>query len=240
MIEAESGLFSWTPAESDGPGSYTATIRVTDGLTTSAETVDITVQEVNAAPLARADFYTVMQRSQANVFQVLDNDVDDEGNPLTLAAVGQGDRGGVVLNGGTVVTYTPAVDFSGEEVFTYTVSDGLGGFATGWVSVTVTSVCDAVAGADFTFSPLVPLGNTPVQFAATVMTGTAPLTYSWQFGTGASAQGAVVSYTYPNTRTFQVYTVTLTVANSCPSSMQVQKVVLVQPHRVFLPVVARP
>ncbi len=239
-IEESNGLYSWTPSESDGPGVYTATVRVSDGMATSAETVSITVREVNAAPLALRDVFTVLQRSQANVFHVLTNDFDSEGNPLTVAAVGQGNHGGVVLYNSSVVTYTPAVDFSGEEVFTYTASDGLGGFATGWVSVTVTPVCDAVAGVDFIFSPMIPLGNEPVQFVSSVMTGTAPLTYSWEFGTGAIAQGSAVSYTYPNSRTFQVYTVTLTVANSCPSSMQVQKVVVVQPYRVFLPVVMRP
>ena len=44
---------------------------------------------------------------------------------------------------GALLTYTPAPNFNGSEVFTYTVSDGNGGEATALVTVMVTPVNDA-------------------------------------------------------------------------------------------------
>jgi hypothetical protein len=41
-----------------------------------------------------------------------------------------------------VVTYTPALDFAGTEVFTYSVSDGYGGLDTALVTMTVTGLND--------------------------------------------------------------------------------------------------
>src|SRR6185436_19646778 len=51
-INASSGAFSWTPAETDGPDVYDVTVRVTDSVGASdSETIQITVNEVNSAPV---------------------------------------------------------------------------------------------------------------------------------------------------------------------------------------------
>src|SRR5947209_8580192 len=53
------------------------------------------------------------------------------------------------INPDNTVKYTPAANYNGSDSFTYTVSDGNGGTATGMVTVTVTAVNDApVAHAD--------------------------------------------------------------------------------------------
>ncbi len=312
-IEPASGVYSWTPTEAQGPGVYTAAVRVSDGRLSAVQAFSLTVNEVNVAPVANDDAYTVTEGSRNNLLNVLANDSDADGHSLTVAAVGTGDHGGSVSNQGSGLSYSPAMDFAGVEVFTYTARDNFGGAATARVTVTVTPLptytlqvqvvgngsvaaqpalpfykqgqvvtltatpesgyyferwsgdaaginpvarvtmsgarqvtatfgvtCYPVAGGDFTFEPALPRSGESVQFAATVLTGTAPFTYSWEFGTGMGAQGEAVSYTYPVSWTFQVYTATLTVVNGCPGSMQVQKVVAVQPHRVFLPVVVRP
>ncbi len=52
-INSTNGLFAWTPAEDQGPGVYSVTIRATDNGTppmSDARTFTITVNEVNAAP----------------------------------------------------------------------------------------------------------------------------------------------------------------------------------------------
>jgi hypothetical protein len=52
-IHASSGLFTWTPGEADGPGSYPVTIRVTDNGSppqSDFETITVTVTETNSAP----------------------------------------------------------------------------------------------------------------------------------------------------------------------------------------------
>ncbi|MBL9174171.1 MAG: lamin tail domain-containing protein [Verrucomicrobiales bacterium] len=53
-IEPDTGLFTWTPTESQGPGIYAVTFRVTDSGTparTTAERIQIAVTESNTPPL---------------------------------------------------------------------------------------------------------------------------------------------------------------------------------------------
>ena len=52
-IDPVSGVFTWTPSEAQGPGSYPFDIVVTDDGTptlTDSETITVTVDEVNVAP----------------------------------------------------------------------------------------------------------------------------------------------------------------------------------------------
>ena len=94
----------------------------------------------NAAPVAVSDTLVVMKNTSASVAAsvLLANDTDADGDWLTLTGVTYtgAHGGGVVLSGGNI-TYTPATDYLGSDVFTYTVSDGFGGVATGTVQVSV-------------------------------------------------------------------------------------------------------
>ena len=53
-INASTGVFTWTPTEAQGPGSYTFDVIVSDGTLTDSETITITVSEVNVAPVLDA------------------------------------------------------------------------------------------------------------------------------------------------------------------------------------------
>ena len=56
-INASTGVFSWTPTEAQGPGTYPITVRVTDNGTPALsdfEAITVTVNEVNAAPVLAA------------------------------------------------------------------------------------------------------------------------------------------------------------------------------------------
>ena len=55
---------------------------------------------------------------------VLANDSDDEGNPLTPVIVTRPAFGTVVVNVNGTITYTPTYGFTGTDTFTYKVSDG--------------------------------------------------------------------------------------------------------------------
>jgi hypothetical protein len=60
------------------------------------------------------------------------------GDTLTVTDATQGQNGTVVVNADNTVTYTPNLDFTGTDAFTYTVSDGTGS-AVANVTVTVSA-----------------------------------------------------------------------------------------------------
>ena len=63
---------------------------------------------------------------------------NDEGSSLVIVGYTLPIHGMVVLNPDRTFTYTPAADFVGQDAFSYTVRDGVGGTAEGLVTITVT------------------------------------------------------------------------------------------------------
>jgi hypothetical protein len=121
-------------------GTDTFLYTCTDGMVDSNEAlVTVTVDSVNQPPVANPDTATTNEE-QAVTVNVLANDTDTDGNPLTVTGVTQGAHGSVALNADGTVTYTPAALFFGSDGFNYSISDGQGGIATGSVSVTVNHV----------------------------------------------------------------------------------------------------
>lgn len=97
----------------------------------------------NRAPVAAADAARTTPGSAVAV-AVLANDSDPDGDTLSVTAVSTPAHGTAVKNADGTVTYTPAAGYVGADSFTYTVSDGRGGTATGTVTLTV---AEAVASA---------------------------------------------------------------------------------------------
>ena len=127
----------YTPAANYfGPDSFT--FKTVYGAASSAEaTVSINVNPLGEDPVAQADNATTTRNTTVNIL-VLSNDVDPDGDPLTITAVTQPANGtATITNGGTRVSYKPKSGFTGTDSFTYTVSDGNGGTATATVTVTV-------------------------------------------------------------------------------------------------------
>lgn len=87
-------------------------------------------------PIANDDAVTVLVDSVDNIIDVLADDFDPEGDPLTIINVTSAANGTVTTNG-SVVLYTPTYGFAGIDTFTYTISDGNGGTDTADVRVTV-------------------------------------------------------------------------------------------------------
>ena len=87
-MEADSGLFTWTPSEQQGPATFLFTARVTDdGLPprTSAQRMSVSVLEANRAPvLAAIVDQTVDEGSLLNL-QVVANDPDLPANKLSFS-----------------------------------------------------------------------------------------------------------------------------------------------------------
>lgn len=90
----------------------------------------------NRAPSAVDDAYNVEQNSSNNVFNVLVNDTDPDGDALTISAVTPPAHGSAVITAGRI-NYTPTAGYLGSDSFTYTISDGKGGSASATVRVTV-------------------------------------------------------------------------------------------------------
>jgi len=77
------------------------------------------------------------QNSTTILINVVANATDADGDPLTISELGTPSAGGTVAIQDNQVAYTPATGFSGQETFTYTLTDGEGGTVSGTVSVSV-------------------------------------------------------------------------------------------------------
>jgi VCBS repeat-containing protein len=114
---------------------------------------DLKVETVggNAAPVAVNDSYSLAEDTLLTVLVpgVLHNDTDAEGSPLTVM-LGTGPAHGLVaLNANGSFTYTPKLDFFGDDSFTYKANDGTLDSALATVNLTINPVNDApVAGDD--------------------------------------------------------------------------------------------
>lgn len=75
----------------------------------------------------------------ASSLNVLANDSDPDGDPISLVGATDGSHGAVNCIVG-VCTYTPASNYNGTDSFTYTISDGRGASDSGTVNVTVNPV----------------------------------------------------------------------------------------------------
>ena len=73
----------------------------------------------------------------------LTNDSDVDGDTLVVTAFGSASNGSVSDTGNGTALYTPNADFVGSDSFTYDISDGNGGTATGNITVSVGGANDA-------------------------------------------------------------------------------------------------
>ena len=81
---------------------------------------------LNIAPVAVDDSVTAAQGTAKTILaaDLLANDTDEDGDPLTLTEVSNPLNGTVALDANGDVVFTPASGFSGTASFEYTVSDG--------------------------------------------------------------------------------------------------------------------
>ncbi|MGB0684023.1 MAG: cadherin-like domain-containing protein [Magnetovibrionaceae bacterium] len=104
--------------------------------------VTVTVTPVNDAPIAAADSATTFQGEAVTISlgDLLANDVDPDGDALTVTGVSSATGGTVTLTEGISVTFTPDADFTGSAQFSYTIADPSGATSTQTVSVDVVAV----------------------------------------------------------------------------------------------------
>jgi hypothetical protein len=101
-----------------------------------------------AAPAPQQDYFEVQENDALLLdrYELLGNDLDDDGDELTVVGVSEPQQGTVHLWGNTVV-FLPTPGYHGGSGFTYTVSDGTSSASTN-VAVTVLEGpdCGNVAG----------------------------------------------------------------------------------------------
>ncbi len=128
----------------------------------SADRTDGYVEEMGAPGVVLANFVEDTSTSIATA-ALLANDTDVDGGPLVVSAVNATSaHGGTLTLHGGVITYTPSANFNGADLFSYTVSDGHGGTATGTLNFTVAAVNDApVLTGDTSLAPVAENATNP-------------------------------------------------------------------------------
>jgi len=135
------GTVTYTPA-ADFAGTDVFTYTACAATSCHEGTVVVSVTPVNDAPVAGPDGATTPAGMPVTV-DVLANDVDPEGDPLTATLAGQPTHGTAALEADGTITYTPDAGYEGPDSFVYRVCDPAGACAEQTVAVTVTA-----AGAD--------------------------------------------------------------------------------------------
>ncbi|MBI4290419.1 MAG: cadherin-like domain-containing protein [Betaproteobacteria bacterium] len=109
-------------------------------------------------PVAANDSYTFLEDSGAQSLSVLANDSNATGGTITIASAPRLGTATVGTDG--VVNYTPNLNASGTDVFTYTVTTGTQVSNTATVTLNITPVNDEPIAVDNTANAIV---NQPVQ-----------------------------------------------------------------------------
>ncbi|WP_433827506.1 Ig-like domain-containing protein [Actinoplanes sp. CA-015351] len=136
VVRNANGTVTYTPnAGFSGTDHFDYTLSDGHGGTAVAS---VTVVVANGVPIARAEAVSVASGAPTPI-DVLANDSDPNGDPLTITVDVPPSHGGVTVTAGKVV-YTPVAGYHGPDTFHYTVSDGQGGTAGATVAVTVLDV----------------------------------------------------------------------------------------------------
>ncbi len=166
-INSETGIISGTLTSGasqggpDGDGVYPVTVTISDSIG-GTTTTTITYSISNPPPVAANDTGAINEDTPAKG-NVLSNDDDPDGDPLTISEVSGGNvgepiglpYGTLVLNADGTYSFTPNDNANAlptgkvvTQQVTYTVSDGNGGFDTATLTLTITGTNDAPVAAE--------------------------------------------------------------------------------------------
>jgi fibro-slime domain-containing protein len=132
LVLNSNGSFVYTPAM-NFTGTATFTYKAKDGTASSpATTVIIFVAAVNDAPVAVNDIYSTLEDdtitlAETDTNRVVKNDIDVDGNDLTVSLVStiRPAAGTLTLNSDGTFIYKPTLDFTDSCSFYYAISDGV-------------------------------------------------------------------------------------------------------------------
>jgi large repetitive protein len=143
-INAATGVITGTidrSASQTGGGVYNVAVSASDGTNSAVQNFSWTI--TNPAPIAANDTALVIAEDfSGTTINVLANDVDPDGDPITVVSA-SATKGSVIINANGTITYTPNANYNGADTITYTISDGQGGTSTATIPVTVNPINDA-------------------------------------------------------------------------------------------------
>jgi hypothetical protein len=256
------GSFIYTPTAGFS-GADAFTYIVSDGELFDTATVNITVgSEGNTAPVGVDDAYSTPYETPLNVpveMGVLTNDTDAEGDSLTLILEGRltasltdgPSNGSLALNLDGSFVYTPTAGFSGDDTFTYIVSDGeLFDMALVNITVgsegentapTISNISDQVIKIDTVLGPIpFNIGDVetdPANLALSSASSNPTLVSAMNIGFGGSGAARSLTIT-PTTEMLGMATITITVSDGELSAYDTF-VLTVELYRIYLPLVLR-
>ncbi|QDS96627.1 hypothetical protein FF011L_54390 [Roseimaritima multifibrata] len=142
------GSFAYTHNGNEGATDQ-FTYQISDGTVTRTATVTLTITDVNDAPIALPDAYTISEGGLISIpagIGLLQNDSDIEGDTLTASLVsGPSNALAFGLNADGSFTYTHDGSETAVDQFVYEISDGTSTHQA-TVTVNVTPVNDAPVG----------------------------------------------------------------------------------------------
>ncbi|MCC6621171.1 MAG: tandem-95 repeat protein [Deltaproteobacteria bacterium] len=136
-VEVVDGEIEYTPdPEFSGTDIFFYEACDEDGACGVAFVIVHVASAINTPPVAVDDTVSTVENTSVTI-DTLANDFDADGDELVVTGITQPSRGVALLNDDGTVTYTPAIDYTGDDAFLVTITDGEGGSATQVVYVIV-------------------------------------------------------------------------------------------------------
>jgi large repetitive protein len=121
--DVETGALRGTPIQG-AEGAFNAVLHASDGkLGVAQQTVHFVFTNINDAPQAIQDFYSLLPGSTVSA-NVAVNDTDKDNDALSFALARDVQHGVLAFNADGSFTYTPEAGFAGADSFTYIANDG--------------------------------------------------------------------------------------------------------------------
>ncbi|MFI8604321.1 beta strand repeat-containing protein [Cellulophaga baltica] len=200
-----------TNAAQDFTSPVEYTVTAADG---SIQIYTVTVSlatPANQAPTAISDNYSVVKGTNNNLFNVIENDSDPDGDMLAVT-LELFPLNGTATMSGNQVSYSPNINFVGTDQIGYQISDGNGGTDDAVITVTVNAPANQAPTAVATSVQRTGISQYIFDFAGDSSSDpdSNPITYLWDFGDGGSSTEINPNHTYITTG---VYNASLTVSD---------------------------
>ncbi|RYE81935.1 MAG: tandem-95 repeat protein, partial [Hyphomicrobiales bacterium] len=201
-FDAATRTFSGT-APADFNGFIDVTVTASDGALSASDTFRLTVTPVNDAPVVSGPVTLPgIQEDSAGVVitaaQLLGNASDVDSTLTVTGLTVPAAQGTLVSNGGGIWVFTPAANFSGAAVFSYSVSDGTAPPVATTASLDVMAVNDGPNGVIVVGSPLATDEIAAVGTVVGKVSGTsldAGVTFTYSFANNPNNIFAIASLT---------------------------------------------